>query len=233
MTDSEVHGCNHAKVSLINFMVQTTVAMMTLSNGDIFRVTGHLCGEFSGPRWIPRTKISDGKLWCFLWINRYVNNCEARDSRRYRTHDDVIVMQAQFDYPLPHTKSTSNKNRHKVDINTVVVHISHTCTVPYLHYIDQSRCGCERQCKLQMPPVSHKVSHACHIEKAQYPKILKPNAYNSTTLGVEHFNQQCKGHGQTSLSKEHVQWSSWVCAQRETCYIMLQKQYIHCTLILM
>ena len=25
--------------------------MMTSSNGNIFRVTGHLCGEFTGPRW--------------------------------------------------------------------------------------------------------------------------------------------------------------------------------------
>ena len=33
--------------------------MMTSSNGNIFRVTGHLCGEFAGPRWIPRTKASD------------------------------------------------------------------------------------------------------------------------------------------------------------------------------
>ena len=30
--------------------------MMTSSNGNIFRVTGHLCGEFTGHRWIPRTK---------------------------------------------------------------------------------------------------------------------------------------------------------------------------------
>ena len=29
------------------------VLMMPLSNGNIFRVTGHLCGEFTGPRWIP------------------------------------------------------------------------------------------------------------------------------------------------------------------------------------
>ena len=29
---------------------------MTSSNGNIFRVTGHLCGEFTGPRWIPHTK---------------------------------------------------------------------------------------------------------------------------------------------------------------------------------
>ena len=30
--------------------------MMTSSNGNIFRLTGHLCGEFTGPRWIPRTR---------------------------------------------------------------------------------------------------------------------------------------------------------------------------------
>ena len=33
----------------------------------IFRVTGHLCGEFTGHRWIPNTKASDAELWCFLW----------------------------------------------------------------------------------------------------------------------------------------------------------------------
>ena len=41
--------------------------MMTSSKGNIFRVTGHLCGEFTGPQWIPRTKASDAELWCFLW----------------------------------------------------------------------------------------------------------------------------------------------------------------------
>ena len=30
------------------------------------RVTGHLCGEFTGARWIPHTKASDVELWCFL-----------------------------------------------------------------------------------------------------------------------------------------------------------------------
>ena len=33
--------------------------VMTSSNGKIFRVTGHLCGEFTGDRWIPHTKASD------------------------------------------------------------------------------------------------------------------------------------------------------------------------------
>ena len=39
-----------------------TIYMMTSSNGNIFRVTGHLCGEFTSPRWIPRTKASDAEL---------------------------------------------------------------------------------------------------------------------------------------------------------------------------
>ena len=40
--------------------------MKTSSNGNIFRVTGPLCGEFAGHRWIPLTKASDAELWCFF-----------------------------------------------------------------------------------------------------------------------------------------------------------------------
>ena len=36
--------------------------MMTSSNRNIFRVTWHLCGDFSGHRWIRRTKASDAEL---------------------------------------------------------------------------------------------------------------------------------------------------------------------------
>ena len=37
-------------------------------NGNIFRVTDPLCGEFTGHWWIPLTvaKASDVELWCFL-----------------------------------------------------------------------------------------------------------------------------------------------------------------------
>ena len=41
--------------------------MMTSSNGKKFRVTGHLWGDFTGHRWIPRTKVSEAELRCFLW----------------------------------------------------------------------------------------------------------------------------------------------------------------------
>ena len=36
-------------------------------NGNIFWVTGPLWGESTGYRWIPLTKATDMKLWCFLW----------------------------------------------------------------------------------------------------------------------------------------------------------------------
>ena len=42
--------------------------MMTSSNGNIFCVTGHLCGEFTGLQWIPRTKASDAELCCFFYL---------------------------------------------------------------------------------------------------------------------------------------------------------------------
>ena len=71
---------------------------MTSSNGNIFRVTGHLCGEFT------RSTVNSphkgqwrGALIFTLIcarINGWVNNREAGDLRRYRGHYDVTVMAA-------------------------------------------------------------------------------------------------------------------------------------------
>ena len=64
-------------------------------NGNIYRVTGPLHGEFTGHRLIPLTKTSDMELWFFFicaWINGWVNNREAGDLRRHCAHYDVIVM---------------------------------------------------------------------------------------------------------------------------------------------
>ena len=66
--------------------------MMTPSNGIIFRVTGHLCGEFTGPHCIPHTKASDAPALICTRINDGVNNGEAGDLRRHHAHYDVIVM---------------------------------------------------------------------------------------------------------------------------------------------
>ena len=77
--------------------------MMTSSNGNIFRVTDHLCGEFTGPGTSspgtsefpaqrPVARSFDGFFFICTWINGWVNNGEAGDLRRYHTHYDVTVM---------------------------------------------------------------------------------------------------------------------------------------------
>ena len=83
----------------IIFCCQMQEIMMTSSNGNIFRVTGHLCGEFIGefidPRWIPHKGQWRGTLMFSLicvWINGWVNNGEAGDLRRYRAHYEAPVM---------------------------------------------------------------------------------------------------------------------------------------------
>ena len=40
--------------------------MLMSWNGNIFRVNGHLCREFTDHRWIPCTKASAAELWSFL-----------------------------------------------------------------------------------------------------------------------------------------------------------------------
>ena len=50
-----------------HFFVWKQWIMMTSSNKKI-RVTGPLCGEFTGDRWIPLTKVSDAELWFFSLI---------------------------------------------------------------------------------------------------------------------------------------------------------------------
>ena len=52
-----------------------------------FRLTGPLCGEFTG-QWRGALMFS---LIC-VWINGWVNNCEAGDLRRHRGHYDVNVI---------------------------------------------------------------------------------------------------------------------------------------------
>ena len=67
-----------------------------LSNGNIFRVTGHLCGEFTSPGELGPHKGQRRGVLMFsvicVWIDNWVNNREACHLRRYPAHYDVIVM---------------------------------------------------------------------------------------------------------------------------------------------
>ena len=55
--------------------------MITSSNGNIFHVTGPLCGEFTGHRWIPLTigQWRGALIFSLIcaWTNGWVNNWDA------------------------------------------------------------------------------------------------------------------------------------------------------------
>ena len=68
---------------------------MTSSNGNIFRVTGPLCGEFTGPGEFPAQRPVTRSFDVFfdLRLNKRLSKQrEAGDLRRHRSHCDVNVM---------------------------------------------------------------------------------------------------------------------------------------------
>ena len=73
--------------------------MLTSSNGNIFRVTGPLYGEFTGHRWIPARRPVTRSFGVFfdLRLNkRLANHHEAGDLRRHRANYDVTVINGLF-----------------------------------------------------------------------------------------------------------------------------------------
>ena len=69
--------------------------MMTSSNGNIFRVTGPLCEEFTGHGEFPTQRPVTRNFDVFFDLrlnNGWVNNREAGDLRRHSGHYDVSVM---------------------------------------------------------------------------------------------------------------------------------------------
>ena len=77
--------------------------MMTSSNGNIFRITGPLCREFTSHRWIPSQRPVTWRFDVFFDLhlkNVWVNNRDTGDLRCHFTHHDVTVM---FSYTwVPH-----------------------------------------------------------------------------------------------------------------------------------
>ena len=68
---------------------------MTSSNGNIFRVTGHLCGNSPVPSEFPTQRPVTRSFDVYFDLrpnNGWVNKCEAGDLRRHCAHYDVIVM---------------------------------------------------------------------------------------------------------------------------------------------
>ena len=107
--------------------------MVTSSNGNIFRVTGHLCGEFTGHRWCGALMFS---LICAR-INHWVNNREAGDLKRYRARYDVIVMSNALGWRHTGVKTTHSSSHSAVCLKLIHAKMKKPLSVwfssPYLN----------------------------------------------------------------------------------------------------
>ena len=67
--------------------------MVTSLNGNIFRVTGLLCGEFTDHRWLPvqRPVTRSFNVFFDLCLNKRLRK-QSGDLRRHRAHYDVPIM---------------------------------------------------------------------------------------------------------------------------------------------
>ena len=90
--------------------------MMTSSNGNIFRATGHLSGEFTGHRWIPRTKAGDRSFDVFFDLRLHKRLSKQwrgwwfeSPSRSLWRHSNVIL-----DYLHCHLHYTKFEHRNSI-----------------------------------------------------------------------------------------------------------------------
>ena len=83
---------------------------MTSPNGNIFRVTGHLCGEFTGHRWIPRTKAS--AVFFDLRLNEWLRKqswgwwCETQSRPLWRHSNGRQSLPVRLLYSIPGVNNT-------------------------------------------------------------------------------------------------------------------------------
>ena len=88
---------------------------MTSSNGNIFRVTGHLCREFTSPRRIPRTKAFD--VFFDLRLNKRLSKqwqgwCFETPSCPLWRHCNVNTVKKWNNLSMPKLQRCKSKQKH-------------------------------------------------------------------------------------------------------------------------
>ena len=105
--------------------------MMTPTNGNSFRVTDPLCGEFAGHRWIPLAKASDAEFWFFFicaWINGWLSKqswgwwCETPSRSLWR---HCYVIYSNFGIHIPRMNAYNDHLAwhiyHRLNFNTMSI----------------------------------------------------------------------------------------------------------------
>ena len=97
-------------------LLRARLNTMTSSNGSLFRVTGPLCGEFTGQWWIPLTKVSDTELWFFSFI------CAWKKTWVNKAHDTTLTKFNNIPFRPPGDDTSGHRvsmhQRKRLDIAT-------------------------------------------------------------------------------------------------------------------
>ena len=91
----------------ISICIMCFIDMVTSSKGNIFRVTGPLCGEFTDGQWISPHKGHWRRALVFYFICAWTNGW-AGDLWRHRAHYDVTLMEVEWSYEFLFLASMRN-----------------------------------------------------------------------------------------------------------------------------
>ena len=108
--------------------------MMTSSNENIVRVTGHLCREFTGHPWIPLTKPGRQSFDVFFDLILNKHNCKAGDLRLHRVHYDVTVMYSMKLKIIKAIILVAHYNNVGIQCFAVRLNLLNNASVPYLPF---------------------------------------------------------------------------------------------------
>ena len=167
---------------------------MTSSNGNIFRVTGPLCGEFTGPGEFPTQRPVTRSFDVFfdLRLNKvWVNNRETGDLRRHRTHYDVTVMVFKCGTINPYRKRKSCLFMNGYDViigNVILVAIIDTHSF-ILFSATQLQIGCSK-----IPSTGTQTSN-------DYPRVININV---ARMSEYRDSSTSNGHQPTWASYQYV-----------------------------
>ena len=96
--------------SLVTSRVRIMANMMTSSNGNIFRVTGHLCGEFTGPGEFPAQSPVTRSFGVFFGLRLHKQLSKQSGGRWFETqsrplwrHCNEIASRVKTVFTINHT----------------------------------------------------------------------------------------------------------------------------------
>ena len=115
----QMKTCNDLHICICHRVCRFYIPMMKSWNGNIFRVTIYLCGEFTGHGWIPRTKPVKGSFDVFfdLRLNKRLSKqwwgwCRTLISMKTPGNgNNVYITGPLFGESIVHDRLPSQKTR--------------------------------------------------------------------------------------------------------------------------